>query len=57
MGGDFSDDSKMWDLYPKLRKELQVKQSNDGEWMMFDDWVKNFTKVYVCRLFEAGKWH
>ena len=25
--------------------------------MTFEDWVKNFTKVYICRLFEAGKWH
>jgi len=56
--GDFSDDSKLWDLYPKLKEELQAQYSNNGEWWMtFEDWVKNFSKVYICRLFEAGKWH
>lgn len=53
--------------FPHSRAKLghtldPTKSTDDGIfWMSFEDFVQNFTDVYVCRLFrtvpEGGKWH
>eukprot|EP00752_Nemacystus_decipiens_P004063 g3721.t1 len=57
--GDWSDASTLWEDYPEVYNEVSCdsktpwqRDSNDGTfWMVFSDFVRLFTKVYLCRVF------
>eukprot|EP00753_Platysulcus_tardus_P008548 PLAT16095.1.p1 GENE.PLAT16095.1~~PLAT16095.1.p1 ORF type:complete len:894 (-),score=525.29 PLAT16095.1:252-2933(-) len=57
--GDWSDRSRNWEEHPDVEQEMKDdpdaqfdRDSRDGTfWMLWEDFVKNFNKVYVCRLF------
>lgn len=43
------DDTKNWT--PKMKKKLNYVNSDDGQfWMSFDDYLKQFKYLYVCRI-------
>jgi hypothetical protein len=51
--GDWSDESNMWERFPYVKNVLGFEPSFDGKfWMSFDDFVRNFRNVYICRLFS-----
>jgi hypothetical protein len=43
-----------------MRKELKFENADDGVfWIAFDDFVKHFNRLHVCRLYEddvGEKW-
>ncbi|CAM9797164.1 unnamed protein product [Pylaiella littoralis] len=57
--GDWSDASALWEDYPEVNNGVSSdpttpwrRDSNDGTfWMVFSDFVRLFTKVYLCRVF------
>eukprot|EP00903_Cladosiphon_okamuranus_P016865 g15549.t2 len=57
--GDWSNASTLWEDYPEVYNEVSSdpntpwqRDSNDGTcWMVFSDFVRLFTKVYLCRVF------
>ena len=64
--GAWCDDEENWTkrMRAKLAHPLMGnrKEMDDGIfWMSFEDFVQNFTDIYVCRLFktvsQGGKWH
>jgi len=47
--GDWSDNSPIWKKYPTIAKELNFVAANDGSfWMVFEDFLKNYTRIYIC---------
>ncbi|KAJ6242858.1 calpain-15 [Anaeramoeba flamelloides] len=61
--GDWSDKSPLWTK--RLKVKLGWKDEDDGTfWMSFQDFVKEYRNLYVCKLFPnswssvtfAGKW-
>ncbi|CAM9184574.1 unnamed protein product [Hapterophycus canaliculatus] len=57
--GDWSDASTLWEDYPEVCTEVSSdpsspwrRDNNDGTfWMVFSDFVRLFTKGYLCRVF------
>uniref|UniRef100_A0A7S3D477 Calpain catalytic domain-containing protein n=1 Tax=Palpitomonas bilix TaxID=652834 RepID=A0A7S3D477_9EUKA len=63
--GDWSDDSEMWEKYPKVKKTLGHTSANDGTfWICWKDFQKSYNKIDICRIFppewqetrKKGKW-
>lgn len=47
--GAWNDHDPAWKENPHLAKELDHKEADDGTfWMLFDDFVKEYTTVFVC---------
>jgi hypothetical protein len=47
----------VWLKYPGLREQLNLQSARDGVWWMtFQDWFANFSKVYICVLFNDLQW-
>eukprot|EP00924_Labyrinthula_sp_SR-Ha-C_P013517 maker-scaffold_5-snap-gene-5.59-mRNA-1 protein AED:0.00 eAED:0.00 QI:257/1/1/1/1/1/3/207/532 len=49
--GDWSDDSDMWEKYPKVKKALKpdnVKGDDGTFWMSFDDFFEHFDTIDLC---------
>lgn len=63
--GVWSDVSNEWDLYPELLVEVESdpnipwkhSQPNGYFWMSFRSLVKNFNRMYVCKLFPSERYH
>ena len=55
--GDWSDHSIMWERYPKVKRKLNPKVADDGEfWIQFQDYVRYFD-VTDCAIFTSpDKW-
>lgn len=50
--GDWSDESMKWSK--RLKTKLKLKAKNDGVfWMSLDDFIENFSYLYVCRILNA----
>jgi hypothetical protein len=50
--GPFADHDQMWNKHPELREKLKYEFGPDGTWWMrFEDWVSQYNKLHVCRLF------
>lgn len=56
--GDWSDSSETWTEHPEVRSALERNPladftlEPDGTfWMSFDDFVKAYNKIYICRVF------
>lgn len=50
--GDFSDGSKLWD--ERLKNQLKHIDADDGVfWMPFKDFVKHFSMVTLCHVFDS----
>ncbi|KAG2375011.1 hypothetical protein C9374_010385 [Naegleria lovaniensis] len=46
-GGSFGDNSKEWQKYPQLSKELNHEAKDDGcFWMTYDDFIKNYCVIW-----------
>ncbi|CAE7309837.1 CAPN1 [Symbiodinium natans] len=46
---DWSDSSSRWEENPELRKRIDVRSRNDGQfWMSFEDWERMFSVVTIC---------
>ncbi|KNC51799.1 calpain-B [Thecamonas trahens ATCC 50062] len=53
--GDWSDKSPLWTR--RLKAKLGWVDADDGEfWICYDDFVREFRNLYVCRLFPDS-WH
>jgi len=47
--GAWSDGSREWDDHPKIKKELEYEDSDDGSfWMEYKDFADRFNSVDVC---------
>jgi len=57
--GAWSDNSKEWQTYPRIKRLLNFKPADDGSfWMAFEDFMANFENLDVCQVFPdswAGK--
>merc|ERR1711862_73239 len=48
-GGEWVDDSPMWDKYPQVKALLNPVQKDDGIfWMEREEFFKYFKTVYLC---------
>jgi len=46
--GDWSDNAKLWEMYPDVASQLNYTPANDGRfWMTFEDFRRTFDKVCV----------
>jgi len=46
--GDWNDNSRLWDMYPEVSRQLSYEPANDGRfWMTFEDFRRTFDKVCV----------
>lgn len=54
--GDWSDNSLKWTK--RLKTKLKLEQKDDGVfWMALDDFIENFSYLYVCRILnEKSGW-
>ena len=52
--GKFCDDDEAWDDNKGLKEKLNYTFKNDGNWWMeFKDFVANYNKVYLCKIFPS----
>lgn len=52
--GKFCDDDEAWDDNKGLKERLNYTFKNDGNWWMeFKDFVANYNKVYLCKIFPS----
>jgi hypothetical protein len=52
--GKFCDDDEAWDDNKGLKEKLNYQFKNDGNWWMeFKDFVSNYNKVYLCKIFPS----
>ena len=52
--GKFCDDDEAWDDNKGLKEKLNYQFKNDGNWWMeFKDFVANYNKVYLCKIFPS----
>jgi hypothetical protein len=50
--GDWSDDSEMWDT--RSKNKCKYVDKPDGEfWMDIDDFVENYSYIYICRMLDS----
>lgn len=55
--GDWSDGSPLWNRYPEIARDLGHSEVDDGVfWMSFDDFVRNYSSLYVCLTHKRGNW-
>lgn len=55
--GTFGDEDEEWDKHRGLKDELNYEFGKDGTWWMaFEDWVKHYNRLFICRVFP-DKWH
>ena len=49
--GEWSDDSKMWEMVVEEHKKKYHVDLQDGSfWMSFDDWITEFETFDICYL-------
>lgn len=48
--GDWSDESKLWDTHPNLKKKCMHEGAKDDGifWMCWEDFCENFTQLDIC---------
>lgn len=53
--GRFADEDEAWDEYKNLKEKLNYPLFKlDGNWwMQWEDWKREFNRVYVCKLFPS----
>ncbi|KAJ6232421.1 calpain [Anaeramoeba flamelloides] len=58
--GNFSRNSFSWNKKFKAKLNYDPKKPNNNDkgtfWMTFEDFVKHFRNIYICRLFSPNKW-
>jgi hypothetical protein len=53
--GAYADEDENWDAVKNLRDRLNYSFKNDGNWwMQWSDWIANYNRVYVCKLFPSS---